>query len=83
MFRVIRSEGRSRTVVTVDRQFSGDSVDVVEVCCQHAISKGKRVHLFLCEGCAGWLTKASACSPDTSRGSRLPPVLGRVILVPT
>jgi hypothetical protein len=47
MIRVIRTEERSRTIITIDGQLSGDFVGVVETCCTQAESDGKRVHLFL------------------------------------
>jgi ABC-type transporter Mla MlaB component len=47
MLRVSKAEEPSSTVVTVDGQLSGDSIAVVETCCDQAISTGKAVHLFL------------------------------------
>ncbi len=47
MFRVSVEEERSRTIVTVDGQLTGDSLEVVETCCHQATSTGKPVHLFL------------------------------------
>lgn len=47
MFRVSKAEERSRTIVTIDGQLSGDYITVVETCCDQAISTGKPVHLFL------------------------------------
>lgn len=47
MIHVTKTEERSRTVVTVDGQLSGDSIDVVETCCNQAESGGKPVQLFL------------------------------------
>jgi len=47
MIRVTKTEKRSRTVVTIDGQLSGDSVGVVETCCNQAKSNGKPVQLFL------------------------------------
>lgn len=47
MFRVSKAEERSRTIVTVDGQLSGDYIEVVETCCDQAISTGKPVDLFL------------------------------------
>jgi ABC-type transporter Mla MlaB component len=47
MFRVSKAEEPSRMIVTIDGQLSGDSVAVVETCCDQAISTGKAVHLFL------------------------------------
>jgi hypothetical protein len=47
MFRVSRTEEGSRTVVTIDGQLSGDSIALLETCCNQAILTGKRVQLFL------------------------------------
>jgi ABC-type transporter Mla MlaB component len=47
MFRVSKAEELSRTVVTIDGQLSGDTIAVVETCCDQAMSAGKAVHLFL------------------------------------
>jgi len=47
MIRVTKTEKRSRTLVTVDGQLAGDSVGVVETCCNPAESNGKPLHLFL------------------------------------
>lgn len=47
MFRVSKAEERSHTIVTVDGQLSSDYIEVVETCCDQAISTGKAVHFFL------------------------------------
>lgn len=47
MFRVNKAEKRSRTIVTIDGELSGDYVEIVATCCDQAISVGKPVHLFL------------------------------------
>jgi ABC-type transporter Mla MlaB component len=47
MFRVSKAEEPLRMIVTIDGQLSGDSIAVVETCCDQAISTGKPVHLFL------------------------------------
>jgi hypothetical protein len=47
MFRVSKAEERSRTIITIDGQLSGDQTEVVETCCDQAISTGKPVQLFL------------------------------------
>ena len=47
MIRVTRTEGRSRTTITVDGQLSADSISVVETCCRQAEWDGKPVQLFL------------------------------------
>ncbi len=47
MFRVSKAEERSRTVVTIDGRLSADYVEVVETCCEQAISTGRPVDLFL------------------------------------
>ena len=47
MFLVSKAEEPSLTIITVDGQLAGDSIAVVETCCDLAISTGKAVHLFL------------------------------------
>jgi ABC-type transporter Mla MlaB component len=47
MLRVSKADERSRFVVTIDGQLSGESIQAVETCCNQAISTGKPVHLFL------------------------------------
>jgi hypothetical protein len=47
MFRVSKTEERSRTVIVLDGQLMGDYVEAIEACCCQAISSGKPVHLFL------------------------------------
>jgi hypothetical protein len=47
MIRVTKTEERSRTIVTVDGQLSGDSIEVVETCCNQAELDGKPVQVFL------------------------------------
>lgn len=47
MFRVSKAEERSGTVITIDGQLSRDSIELVENCCNQAMTKGKRVLLFL------------------------------------
>ena len=47
MFRVSTAGGSSHTTVTVDGQLIGDYVDVVEKCCDQALSAGRPVHVFL------------------------------------
>ena len=47
MIHVTKTEERAKTIVTVDGQLSGDSIDVVETCCNQAGLAGKPVHLFL------------------------------------
>ena len=47
MIRVTKTEKRSRTVVTIDGQLSGESVTVVETCCRQAESREKPVYVFL------------------------------------
>src|SRR5271157_3472381 len=47
MFRVSRTEEPSGTLVAIDGQLSGDTVAVVETCCDQALSAGKAVYLFL------------------------------------
>jgi len=47
MLRVTKAEEHSHTLITIDGQLSGDSIEVVETCCSQAGSSGKPVHLFL------------------------------------
>jgi len=47
MIRVTKTEEQSGTMVTIDGQLSGDSIAVVETCCNQAKSNGKPVQLFL------------------------------------
>ena len=47
MIRVTKTEGPSHIIVTVDGQLVGESIRVVETCCNEAKSDGKPVELFL------------------------------------
>lgn len=47
MIRVTKTEEQSHTIVTVDGQLAGDSITLVETCCNQAKSNGKPVQLFL------------------------------------
>ena len=47
MIRVTKAEELSRTVVTIDGQLSGDTIAIVETCCDQAKSNGRPVELFL------------------------------------
>jgi len=47
MIRVTKAEELSRTVVTIDGQLSGDTIAIVETCCNQAKSNGRPVELFL------------------------------------
>ena len=47
MFRINRTDGHSRTVVTVDGYLSGECIEVVEGCCDQALSSMGRVDLCL------------------------------------
>jgi len=47
MLRVSKREERSRTVLIVEGCLSSDYVQVVETCCDEAISTGATVHLYL------------------------------------
>jgi len=47
MFRVSKAEERSSTIVTIDGELSGDPIEIVESCCDQALSAGKPVHLVL------------------------------------
>jgi hypothetical protein len=47
MIRVTKTEEQSRTIITIDGQLSGDSIAVVEACCNQAKSNGKPIELLL------------------------------------
>jgi hypothetical protein len=47
MIRVTKTEERSKTLVSIDGQLSGEAVGLVQACCKEAESDGKPVHLFL------------------------------------
>lgn len=47
MIRVTRADEPSRTTVTIDGQLSGDTIAIVETCCNQAKSNGRPVELFL------------------------------------
>ena len=47
MFRVTKANERSRTIVTIDGQLTGNHIELVETHCNQAISTGKPVYLFL------------------------------------
>ena len=47
MLRVSKREERSRTVLIVDGRLWADYVQVVETCCNEAISTGASIHLYL------------------------------------
>jgi hypothetical protein len=47
MFRINRTDGPSRTVVTVDGHLSGEYIETVETCCDQALSSMNRVDLYL------------------------------------
>jgi hypothetical protein len=47
MFRVSKADERSRTVITIDGQLSGECTEVIDTCCRQAMSTGKPVHLVL------------------------------------
>ena len=47
MLRVSKREERSRTVLIVDGRLWADYVQVVETCCNEAISTGTIIHLYL------------------------------------
>lgn len=46
-FRVSEIDSRSRTTILIDGDLVGDCVQIVEDCCDQAMSLGKRVHIFL------------------------------------
>jgi hypothetical protein len=47
MIRVTKSEEGERTIITLEGQLSGDSIEVVEICCNQALSKGKPIDVLL------------------------------------
>jgi hypothetical protein len=47
MIRVTKTEEQLRTIITIDGELSGESVAVVEICCEQAKSNGKPIELFL------------------------------------
>src|SRR5437762_2814420 len=47
MIRVTKAEETSHIIVTIDGQLAGESIAVVEDCCNEARSEGKPVELFL------------------------------------
>jgi len=47
MIRVTKTEERSRIVVTIDGQLSGECVPVIETCCSQAEAKRKPIYVFL------------------------------------
>jgi hypothetical protein len=47
MLRVSKREEQSRTVLIVEGHLSADYVQVIETCCNEAISTGLIVHLYL------------------------------------
>ena len=47
MIRVTKSEERERTIITLEGQLSADYIEVVEICCNQAVSKGKPIDVFL------------------------------------
>lgn len=47
MFRVSRTDEKSCTIITIDGQLSGESIQLVETCCDQAIARGKPVQLVL------------------------------------
>lgn len=49
MFRLTKAEERSRTLLTVEGQITGDSAALIELCCDQAAQAGKPVRLCLCE----------------------------------
>ena len=47
MFRVSKTEERSRTIFTIEGQLSSEYIEVVETCCDQAIAAARSVELFL------------------------------------
>ena len=71
MIHITKTAERSRTIVTVDGQLSGDSIDVVEACCNQAESDGKAVQLFLRDVTAVDQTGRLLLARLAARGIRL------------
>ncbi len=46
-FRLTQLKNRGGTVLSIDGQFAGECLRVVEECCSQALSSGTRVSLFL------------------------------------
>jgi len=47
MFRITRSDERSRTTLVVDGQLCGDGISTVEASCEQEMATGKPVQLLL------------------------------------
>lgn len=47
MFRITRSDERSRTTLVVDGQLCGDGISAVESCCEQEIATGKPLQVLL------------------------------------
>jgi hypothetical protein len=47
MIRVTKTEEGERTRITIEGQLSRDYIEVVEICCDQAASKGKPIDVFL------------------------------------
>jgi len=47
MIRIITADEPASTMITVDGELSGKTVEPVETCCVQALSKGKSVRLYL------------------------------------
>ena len=47
MIRVTKTDEQAHTIVTIDGQLTGESIALVETCCNQAKSNGKPVQLFL------------------------------------
>jgi hypothetical protein len=50
MIRVTKSEEGERTIITIEGQLSADYIEVVEICCRQAATKGKPIDVFLHNG---------------------------------
>ena len=47
MIRVTQSRERGRTTFIIDGQLSGDYIQVVDICCNLALLKGRPIAVFL------------------------------------
>ena len=71
MFRVSTAAGLSHTTVTIDGQLVGDCVDIVEKCCDQALSAGTAVLLFLRDVSILDLSARAMLSRVSRKGVRL------------
>lgn len=68
MFWVSKAEERTRSVVIIDGQLSGDDIEAVETCCDQAIATGKPVDL-VCAMSQQSTKPAARCSVASPQGA--------------